>query len=217
MTTTNRADSYSAAEEATNIVSHAIGLAFSIAALALLVVRAAAYGTVWHVVSCSIFGSSLIILFAASTVYHSARTPARRGRLRILDHASIYCLIAGTYTPFALITLRGPVGWVIFGISWGIALAGIILKLFFTGRYKRLSTLMYVGMGWIGIFAVKPLVHNLPAEGLFWLVSGGMAYTIGATLYSIKKIPFNHAIFHVFVLIGGVSHFVAVFCYVLPS
>ena len=216
MKTSNKTISYSPAEETTNIVSHAIGLVSSIAALALLVVRAALYGTAWHVVSFSVFGASLIILFTASTIYHSTRAPARRARLRILDHASIYVLIAGTYTPFALITLRGPLGWVIFGIAWGLALTGIILKLFFTGRYKIVSTLMYVFMGWIGIIAAKPLMHNLPEEGLFWLVSGGMAYTLGATLYAIKKIRFNHALFHVFVLIGSFSHFIAVFFYVLP-
>jgi hemolysin III len=137
--------------------------------------------------------------------------------LRVLDHASIYGLIAGTYTPFALVTFRGTLGWVVFGISWGLALAGISLKLIFTGRYKLASTLMYVFMGWIGVVAVKPLLHNLPAGGLFWLLTGGMAYTIGATLYSIRRIPFNHAIFHIFVLIGGFSHFVAVFFYVLPQ
>ncbi len=217
MKTSKQTISYSPAEEKTNIVSHAIGLVLSITALALLVVRATLYGNTWHVVSFSIFGSSLIVLFAASTIYHSTSTPALRTRLRILDHASIYALIAGTYTPFALVTLRGPLGWVIFGIVWGLALTGIILKLFFTGRYKIVSTLMYVFMGWIGIIAAKPLVHNLPEEGLVWLFAGGMAYTLGATLYAIKKIRFNHALFHVFVLIGSFSHFIAVFFYVLPG
>jgi hemolysin III len=208
---------YSPIEEKININSHAIGFILSLAALVLLVTHASLHGNVWHIVSFSIFGASLIILYVASTCYHSAKKPKLRSRLRIIDHASIYVLIAGTYTPFTLVTLKGSIGWVIFGITWGLALTGIILKLFFTGRYKFISTLMYVFMGWVIVFAIKPLINNLPLEGLLWLVAGGMAYTVGAILYSIKKIKFNHAIFHVFVFIGSFSHFVAVFFYVLPS
>ncbi len=208
---------YSPTEEKINIVSHAAGFIFSIAALALLVVRASLYGNAWHIVSSSIFGTSLITLYAASTLYHSAKKPQIRSRLKVFDHASIYALIAGTYTPFTLVTLSGAVGWVIFGLSWGAALTGIILKLFFTGRYNLLSTIMYVLMGWVIVFAIKPLINNLPREGLLWLLAGGIAYTIGAILYSIKKIPLNHAIFHIFVLLGSFCHFVAVFFYVLPS
>ena len=208
---------YSPIEEKTNIISHAIGFILSIVALVLLVTHANLYGNTWHIVSFSIFGASLIILFASSTFYHSAKRPELRNRLRIIDHASIYVLIAGTYTPFTLVTLNGPIGWSIFGIAWGLALTGIILKLFLTGKYDLISTLMYVFMGWIIVFAIKPVINNLSLEGLLWLVAGGMAYTIGAILYSIKKIKFNHAIFHVFVLIGSVCHFVSVFFYVLPS
>jgi hemolysin III len=137
--------------------------------------------------------------------------------LKIIDHASIYVLIAGTYTPFTLVTLNGTIGWVIFGTSWGLALTGIILKLFFTGKYSQISTIMYVLMGWIIVFAIKPLFNNLPVEGLLWLFVGGLFYTIGAIVYSIKKINFNHAIFHIFVLSGSFSHFISVFLYVLPS
>ncbi len=207
---------YSPIEEKINILSHAAGFVLSLAALVLLVMRATRYGDVWDVVSAGIFGASLIILYAASTVYHSAKKPELRKRLRIIDHASIYVLIAGTYTPFTLITLNGSIGWVIFGTAWGLALTGIILKLFFTGKYNLISTLMYVFMGWVIIFAIKPLINNLPLDGLLWLFAGGMAYTTGAVLYSIKKIKFNHAIFHMFVLIGSFSHFMAVFFYVLP-
>ena len=209
--------SYSPAEERVNISSHAIGLLLSIAALALLVIHASANGDVWHIVSFSIFGASLIILFAASTIYHSTRDPDSRARLRVVDHASIYILIAGTYTPFTLVTLNGTIGWTIFGISWGMALSGIVLKLFFTGRYELVSTLMYVFMGWIIIFAISPLIDNLSSDGLSWLVAGGIGYTVGAILYGIKQIKFNHAIFHVFVLIGAFCHFVAVYFYVLPQ
>ena len=208
---------YSAIEEKLNITTHAVGLVFSVAALVLLVTRATLYGNVWHIVSFSVFGVSLIILYASSTIYHSATNPVLRSRLRIVDHASIYVLIAGTYTPFSLVTLSGLSGWMIFSFSWAMAITGIILKLFFTGRYNLTSTLMYVFMGWIIIFAIKPLINNLSSDGLFWLVAGGIAYTVGAILYGFKKIKFNHAIFHVFVLLGSFCHFVSVYFYVLPG
>ena len=208
---------YSPLEERINILSHAIGLLLSIIAVVLLVTRASSNGNAWHIVSAAIFGASLITLYAASTTYHSATRAELRARLRIIDHATIYILIAGTYTPFTLITLNGTVGWVIFAFSWGMAISGIILKLFFTGRFNLVSTLMYVFMGWIIIFAVKPLIANLSTEGLFWLVAGGLSYTVGAIIYSIKKVPLNHAIFHLFVLGGSICHFVAVYFYVLPG
>ena len=208
---------YSPLEEKTNIISHAVGFFLGIIALVLMVVRASLYGNAWHIVGVSIFGASLVCLYAASTIYHSSKDPKIRARLRVLDHATIYVLIAGTYTPFALVTLNGWVGWVIFGVTWGMALTGIILKLFFTGRYNLLSTLMYVFMGWIVIFAIKPLINNLSADGLFWLMAGGVAYTVGAILYGIKQIKFNHAIFHLFVLLGIFCHFVSVYSYVLPA
>ena len=208
---------YSPIEEKINIISHAIGFILSIVALVLLVTHATQHGDVWHIVSFSIFGASLIILYAASTFYHSAKKSELRNRLNIIDHASIYVLIAGTYTPFTLVTLKGAIGWVIFGISWGLALTGIILKLFFTGKYNLMSTIMYVLMGWVIVFAIKPLSNNLPLAGLLWLVAGGISYTIGAILYGIKKIKFNHAIFHLFVLMGSFCHFISVFFYVLPS
>ena len=213
MDTTNH---YSPLEEKTNIVSHAIGLGLSVIALLLMLLRASGSGNILHVISAGIFGISLIALYAASTFYHSAKEPKKRARLRINDHATIYILIAGTYTPFTLVTLNGWVGWTIFGISWGMAISGVILKLFFTGRYNVLSTLMYVFMGWIIVFALKPLINNLAPDGLVWLVAGGVAYTTGAVIYSIKKIPFNHAIFHLFVLLGSFCHFVSVYFYVLP-
>jgi len=206
---------YSPTEEKINVISHAVGFFLSSVALVFLVVRAGMYGNVLHVVSFTIFGVSLMVLYAASSLYHNAKQPEVRKRLKIFDHASIYLLIAGTYTPFTLVTLEGNTGWVIFGISWGIALVGITLKLFFTGRYSVASTVMYVLMGWVIIFAIKPLVLNLSADGLFWLFLGGVAYTVGAVLYSIKKIKFNHAIFHLLVLIGSFCHFVAVYFYVL--
>ena len=175
-------------------------------------------------VSFSIFGASLMVLYGASTIYHSATDPVLRSRLRVLDHASIYVLIAGTYTPFTLVTLNQPdgwnghwtIGWTIFTVSWALAVSGIILKLFFTGRFKKTSTAMYVLMGWMIIFAIEPVIDRLPAEGLNWLVAGGIAYTVGAILYGIKAIKLNHAIFHFFVLAGSACHFIAVYFYVLP-
>ena len=146
----------------------------------------------------------------------SLQTPKLRYRLNIFDHASIYILIAGTYTPFTLVVLDGWVGWTIFGVSWGLALTGVILKLFFIGKYDKISTIAYVLMGWLIVFAIKPLVQNLPIEGLLWLLGGGISYTVGAILYSIKSIKYNHAIFHIFVLLGSFCHFMAVFFYVLP-
>lgn len=212
MDTTNH---YSPLEEKTNIISHAIGLALSVIGTLLMLLRASGSGDILHIIGAGIFGASLIALYAASTFYHSAKDPKVRARLRIVDHATIYLLIAGTYTPFTLITLKGWVGWTVFGVSWGMAICGVVLKLFFTGRYNVLSTLMYVFMGWIIIFAIKPLVNSFPIDGIFWLIAGGLAYTTGAVIYSIKKIPFNHAIFHMFVLLGSFCHFISVYVYVL--
>jgi hemolysin III len=137
-------------------------------------------------------------------------------RLRVVDHASIYVLIAGTYTPFTLITLAGPTGYTLFAVAWIMAVCGIVLKLFFTGRFTALSTAMYVLMGWLIVFAIKPLMAGLPPAGLLWMLAGGVAYTVGALLYGIKALPFNHAIFHLFVLAGSLCHFIAVYAYVRP-
>ena len=208
---------YSRSEEATNIITHAIGFFLGIAALVLMVVRASLYGDAWHIVGASIFGAGLVILYAASTIYHSVRKPRARQCLRIIDHSTIYVLIAATYTPFTLVTLNGWVGWTMFGIVWGLAVTGIVMKAFFTGRFDVLSTLMYVFMGWMIIIAAKPLVDNLPQGGLTWLVAGGVAYTLGAIFYGINRLKFNHAIFHLFVLAGSICHFVTVYSYVLPT
>jgi hemolysin III len=217
MTDSRQANHYPPAEERINIASHAVGLLLSVAGLILLVTRSLEYGDGWHLVSFSIYGISMIALYTASTAYHSVSDPALRKNLRTADHASIYLLIAGTYTPFALVTLQGSVGWTVFGLSWGMALTGIVLKLFFTGRFNLLSVLMYVFMGWMIIFFIKPLVANFPNAGLALLLAGGVSYTLGAVIYSIKKIPFNHAIFHVFVLFGSVCHFLSVYYFVLPA
>ena len=208
---------YSTLEERLNIGSHALGFVLSIIALVLMVIKAAEVGNAWEIVSVSIFGATLVILYLVSTLYHSTQDYLLRSRMRVADHATIYLLIAGTYTPFSLLVLKGVVGWVIFGVSWGMAAAGVVLKLFYTGRYEKLSTLMYVFMGWLIMFAIEPLVQNLSHDGLVWLVAGGISYTVGAVLYAIRQIPLNHAIFHVFVLGGSVCHFVSVYFYVLGT
>lgn len=209
---------YPPAEERINIISHVLGLLFSAVGVVFLLVKAAALDNTVHIVSAAVFGFSLVTLYTASSIYHSETDPTRRKALRTLDHAAIYVLIAGTYTPFTLITLEGPLGWAIFGLAWGLALTGITLKLFFTGRFERLSTSMYVFMGWMMVFAIKPLIENFAPDGMAWLIAGGICYTIGALLYSIKKMPFGHAAFHILVLLGSACHFVAVYFFVLaPS
>ena len=205
---------YSPLEEAININSHKIGIALSIIALILLVLRAVNIGGALYIISFTIFGISLMSLYSASTIYHSAKKPETRRRLRVFDHSAIYLQIAGTYTPFALITLQGKIGWIIFGLTWGMALVGIILKIFFTGRFSLVSTLMYIFMGWIVIIAIKPLIANFSSEGIQWLFAGGIAYTVGGILYNIKKIKFNHAIFHLLVLVGSICHFISIYFYV---
>lgn len=212
----NKITFYEPKEEKFNVISHAIGLVLSIAALVLLVTYSSLNGSGYHIVSFSIYGASLILLYSASTFYHYSENPKLRHRLNIFDHSAIYVLIAGTYTPFTLVVLNGWVGWAIFGVSWGLALVGVVLKLFFIGKYDKISTFAYVLMGWLIIFAVNPLIMNFSFNGLMWLLSGGISYTVGAILYSIKKIKYNHAIFHIFVLLGSFSHFIAVFFYVLP-
>lgn len=208
---------YTATEERLNILSHGLGLLLSAVGLVLLVVRAASYGTAVHIVSFAIFGASLIVLYGASTIYHSTKDPATRNYLRTVDHAAIYILIAGTYTPFTLTVLDGAIGWTLFGVSWGMAVAGITLKLFFTGRFDLLSTAVYIFMGWIIVFVIKPLLAALPVDAIYWLFAGGISYTVGAAAYSIKKIPYGHAVFHCFVLAGSVCHFIVVHNYILPT
>ena len=217
MIATGEARYYPPAEERINILSHAMALLFSILGLLALVTRALQHGQTLHLVSACAFAISMIALYTASVAYHGTRDPVLRTRLRTVDHSAIYLLIAGTYTPFALVTLQGSAGWLLFGVVWGMAFTGIALKLFFTGRYKLFSTLMYVFMGWLIVFYIKPLVASFPPSGLAWLLAGGIAYTLGAALYSIPRVPFHHAVFHVFVVLGSACHFVAVYHYVLPT
>ncbi|WP_436517471.1 PAQR family membrane homeostasis protein TrhA [Ekhidna sp. To15] len=203
---------YSAPEERLNVLTHGFGIIISVIGLILLQLKSS---TFVESASTLAFGLSLILLYCASTFYHAAKSADLRAKLRILDHASIYILIAGTYTPVCLITLADNVGQTLFYTIWGVGLSGVILKIFFTGKFDKLSTAMYVLMGWIAIFAIKPLLSSMPVEGLLWLLAGGVFYTVGAVLYSIRSIPMNHAIFHIFVLLGSFSHYMMIYNWIL--
>ncbi len=205
---------YSPTEEKLNIWSHAFGIFLSIIALVLLIIKALQQDNIWMMISFPIFGVSLILLYLASTLYHASKEPQKRFKLKVFDHAAIYVLIAGSYTPFTLVSLNGETGWLIFSMVWVMAFTGTILKLFFTGRFKVVSTAMYVLMGWLIVFYFQDLTASLHEKGVFYLILGGVLYTIGAILYSIKKIKFNHAIFHFFVLAGSFCHFLSIYLYV---
>jgi hemolysin III len=204
-------------EELANTLTHGAGIGLSIVGLVLLVVRAVMYGDAWQVVSFSIFGSSLILLYLASTLYHGFRAPRVKEILRIFDHSAIYLLIAGTYTPFLLVTIRGPWGWSLFGTIWGLALLGITFIIIFGPKYDLISTLFYLLMGWVVVIAIKPLLAALPVGGIIWLIAGGLAYSLGVIFYAWEKLPYNHAIWHGFVLAGSFAHFFAVFLFIAPT
>jgi hemolysin III len=211
-----RGNRYSVREEIANSITHGIGVGLSIAALAILVTFAGLFGDAWRVVTLSIYGSTLILLYLASTFYHSFQSQPVKKVFRVLDHSAIFLLIAGTYTPFTLVNLRGGWGWTLFGLIWALAMGGIILEVFFRNRFKWLSIGIYVGMGWLVIIALKPLLSALPVGGLIWLGIGGLIYTFGVVFYAWESIPFNHAIWHLFVLGGSVCHFFCILFYVLP-
>jgi hemolysin III len=205
---------YSENEERLNILTHGFGLLLSIIGFPFLMYKSFNFEGFWKPLSIVIYGFSLIVLYAASTFYHAAKEPKLRRKLNIFDHAAIYVLIAGSYSPFTLIILQGSIGWIVFWFTWLFALTGIILKFFYTGRFNKLSTIIYALMGWQIIFVIKPLIENLATEGIQLLFAGGVFYTIGAIIYSIKKIKFNHAIFHVFVLLGSFCHFASIYLYI---
>jgi hemolysin III len=198
------------AEELANTITHGIGLALSIAGFVVLLVLAAVRGSPRHIVSCAIYGATLVCLYAASTLYHGIPSPRRKRALRIFDHCAIYLLIAGTYTPFLLVNLRGGWGWSLLGIVWGFAMAGIVFKFRFVDHFPFLSTVIYLLMGWLAVIALKPLLAAVPASGLLWLLAGGLLYTLGVVFYAWKRLPYNHVIWHLFVLAGSTCHYVAV-------
>nr|WP_298991269.1 hemolysin III family protein [uncultured Polaribacter sp.] len=202
---------YPKKEETLNILSHGLGFLLSIVALPFLILKSLNFIGFWKPLSFIIYGLSMIILYAASTFYHAAKNPKKRRRLNIFDHAAIYVLIAGSYSPFCLVALDSSLGWYMFVFVWLFALAGVILKLFYTGKFDKLSTALYLLMGWQVVIFIKPLMASLTSEGLQFLFAGGIFYSVGAILYSIKKLPYNHAIFHIFVLLGSLSHFLAIY------
>lgn len=201
---------YNAQEEFVNVLTHGIGVLLSVGGGAVLITLAAVHAGLREVVSVSIFVGSLVLLYSASTLYHAARNPVARRRLKILDHCAIFLLIAGTYTPFTLAALEGPWGWSLFGVIWGLAVFGVVFKLFFTGRYKAVSTATYIGMGWLAVVAFVPLVRALEPAALAWLVVGGVLYTAGTIFYHNERIRHAHGIWHLFVLGGSISHFTSV-------
>jgi hemolysin III len=208
---------YTRGEEIANSITHGIGAALSVVALVLLIVFAEKRGDKWYVLSYTIYGISLLLLYLESTLYHSITNIKVKKLFRIFDHASIYLLIAGTYTPFTLTVLRPTIGWRIFAIIWTLALVGIIMKIFWIGKFNVLSTMIYIFMGWLIVFAMKSLVMLIPTAGIVLLFAGGIIYTLGAFLYLFDKIPYNHAIWHIFVMGGSVCHFLCIFIYLLPT
>ncbi|MDR3565969.1 MAG: hemolysin III family protein [Negativicutes bacterium] len=204
-------------EERLNAVTHGVGTVMALVGLIVLLVVSCLHGDIWHLISSSIYGTSLVLLYLASTLYHSFSDEKLKYIFKIFDHAAIYLLIAGTYTPFTLVLLRGVLGWTVFGVVWSLALIGVIFQIFFVKRFKLFSTICYLGMGWFILIIIKPLVAVLPTTGLCWLIGGGLFYTIGACFYLSRRLPYHHAIWHVFVLAGSIAHFVTIYCYILPS
>ena len=214
MTIPHHHSQYSASEELANALTHGIAAAASLGAGAVLITLSALWGDVWQLSGAIVYVATLFVMYLASTVYHSIPQPKLKARFKVLDHCAIYLLIAGTYTPFMLVGLRGPWGWSLLTVIWSLAAAGIAFKLFFTGRFKLISTLIYIAMGWLIVVAVKPMMNSLSAFTLQWLLAGGLFYTLGTVFYMAKKIPYSHSIWHGFVIAGSACHFVAVMSHV---
>jgi hemolysin III len=207
---------YSRREEVANAITHGIGTVLSVAALVLLVVFASLKGTAWHVVSFSIYGTTMLLLYLNSTLVHSLREGKAKDLFEFFDHSSIYLFIAGTYTPFLLVAIRGTLGWSLFGIIWGVAFFGVLFKAYFVKRFLFMSTVFYIAMGWLIVVAWNPLSAVVAGGGMTLLMAGGILYTLGTIFYVWRGFPFHHAIWHVFVLAGSVTHFFAVLIYLLP-
>jgi hemolysin III len=202
-------------EEVASALTHGLGVILSIGGGAVLITLAAVFGGAREIVSVAVFAAALILLYSASTLYHAARQPSIKNRLKILDHCAIFLMIAATYTPFTIAAMRGGWGWSLFGIIWGLAIFGIVFKLFFTGRFRYLSTATYIGMGWLVIVAFVPLSQALTPVALTWLILGGVLYTAGTLFYHFERLPYSHAIWHLFVLGGSICHFSAVTAQIL--
>jgi hemolysin III len=207
---------YSLGEEVANSVTHGIGIVLAIAGLAVLTAFAARNGTAWHVTASAIFGATLILCFTTSTLYHSIQSDRIKQVLRVFDHSAVFLLIAGTYTPFMLIGVPGLWGWTILAAVWTLAITGVVLKFVLRGRLHGLIVALYLAMGWLVVVATKPLVENIGAGGMAFLAGGGLAYTIGVIFYKWRRLPYSHAIWHGFVLLGGGLHYFGVLLYLIP-
>lgn len=207
---------YSRREEVANAITHGIGVLLSIAALVLLIVVSATEGTAWHVVSFTVYGITMLLLYTNSTLLHALKEGKAKDLFEFLDHSCIYLFIAGTYTPFLLTAIRGTLGWSLFGVIWGIAVLGVVFKAFFTKKFLFMSTIFYLAMGWLIVIAWNPLVAVVPYAGIVLLVAGGILYTLGTVFYVWKAFPYHHAVWHVFVLGGSILHFFAVLLYLTP-
>jgi hemolysin III len=211
----NRSRAWTLGEELAHSITHGVGLLAAVAGLVVLVTLAAASRDPWRIAACSIYASTLVLLYAASTLYHALSPTRARHVLQVLDHSAIFLLIAGTYTPFALVLLRGPWGWTLLTIVWGLALMGVMMKALFGARWPIVSTALYIGMGWMVVLSVKPLVAHVPPGAVAWLLAGGLAYTGGVVFYAWTRLRYNHAVWHLFVLAGSVCHYIAVILYVV--
>ncbi|MDT3426682.1 hemolysin III [Paenibacillus forsythiae] len=207
---------YSRREEVANAITHGIGALLSVAALVLLIVFSSIWGTAWHVVSFSIYGTTMLLLYLNSTIVHSLKEGKLKDLFEFFDHSSIYLFIAGTYTPFILVAIRGTLGWSLFGVIWGIAFFGVLFKAFFTKKFLFMSTIFYIAMGWLIVIAWAPLTAAVADGGMALLMAGGILYTLGTIFYVWRAFPYHHAVWHVFVLLGSVTHFFAVLLYLLP-
>lgn len=207
---------YTISEEVAHSITHGLGILFSITALTILVAYSSMNGDIWQVVSSSIYGATLILMYSASTLYHSVFHLKSKAILKQLDHAAIYLLIAGTYTPYFLVSLRDSSVWYLFTFLWIFAILGVIFEFIHIRALKKISLVLYLGMGWLAIFIIKPLMAQIEIEGMFLLFAGGIAYTLGVIFYIWHKLPYNHAIWHLFVLAGSVLHFLSILCYVIP-
>lgn len=208
---------YSLAEELMSSISHGVGTLLAVAALVVGVVMAAIYSDAWCVVSMAVYGATLVILYSMSTIYHGLKPNKGKRVFRVLDHCAVFLLIAGTYTPLTLVSLRGVLGWVLFGIVWTAAILGIVLNAVNLNRFKAFSMICYIAMGWVIVFAFKPLLDVMQTGGIVLLITGGVAYTIGAVLYGIgKKVKYMHSVFHFFVLAGSILHYFCILLYVVP-
>jgi hemolysin III len=203
-------------EEIANAVTHGFGALLAIVGLAVLTSFAALHGDVWHITACAIFGAAMVLCYTASTLYHGIPIESAKQVLRALDHSSIFLLIAGTYTPFMLVNLRGPWGWSLLAVIWALAIGGIALRLTLRGRRHGIVVGLYIAMGWVVVVAVQPMLQHVALGGLALLAAGGLAYTGGVVFYKWKRLPYNHAIWHGFVLLGSALHFFAVLFYVIP-